>query len=46
MNDYEENEFLDSLISAGTDEDWADFWEGEEPVEVLMNDHKLEEIHA
>lgn len=46
MDDYEEVEFLETLVTLGTDEDWADFWGDEEPMEILMNDRKLEEAHG
>lgn len=46
MNDYEEDTFLEALISAGTDEDWTDFWADEDPTEHLMNDKKLEGLNA
>lgn len=44
LSEFEETEFLETLTSAGTDEDWADFWASEDPTEFLMNGNKLEEI--
>lgn len=46
MSEYDENEFLETLVMEATDEDWADFWASEDPTEFLMNDKKLEEAHA
>lgn len=44
MSEYDEENLLEDLITVGTDADWADFWADEEPLEVLMNDTKLEKL--
>lgn len=51
MSEYDEDndlsdEFIEAVITVGTDEDWADFWASEDPMEVLMNDTKMEELNA
>lgn len=46
MSDTDENDFLETLTTYATDEDWADFWASEEPLTIYMNDKKLEEINA